>query len=128
MASKQSGEAAARRFYTTVKKHLECPRKLRRDVLLRLRSDLADYLHEHPEADDRELTAQMGEPVEFARSYIASLEPAELEAAIKKAKFIKRTVIALCCVALLLLILTFVKMIYDNQHEVILYEVESISY
>ena len=109
------GEAAAKLFCENAKNKLSCPRKIKKDLILRIESSVYDYIESQPDASYDDITAQFGSPRELADSYISSLDSDEISKAIKKAKTIKTAVIVTCIIALIALFATFAKMISDNK-------------
>ena len=109
------GEAAAKLFYKNTKNKLSCPRKIKKDLILRIESSVYDYIEGNPDASYNEIEAHFGSPRELANSYISSLDSEEICKAIKKAKTIKIAVIVTCIIALIALFATFAKMISDNK-------------
>ena len=105
------GEAAAKLFFKNAKSNLNCPRKIKKDLILRIESSVYDYIESQPDASYDDITAQFGSPRELADSYINSLDSEEISKAIKKAKTIKTAVIVTCIIALIALFATFAKMI-----------------
>ncbi len=109
------GEAAAKLFCKNTKNKLSCPRKIKKDLILRIESSVYDYIEGNPDASYDDITAHFGSPRELANSYISSLDSEEICKAIKKAKTIKIAVIVTCIIALIALFATFAKMISDNK-------------
>ena len=109
------GEAAAKLFCKNTKNKLSCPRKIKKDLILRIESSVYDYIEGNPNASYDDIEAQFGSPRELADSYISSLDSEEIGKAIKKAKAIKIAVIVTCIIALIALFATFAKMISDNK-------------
>ena len=109
------GEVAAKLFCKNTKSNLNCPRKIKKDLILRIESSVYDYIDGNPDASYNEIEAHFGSPRELADSYISSLDSDEISKAIKKAKTIKIAVIVTCIIALIALFATFAKMISDNK-------------
>ena len=121
------GEAAAKLFFKNAKNKLNCPRKIKKDLILRIESSVYDYIDGNPDASYDDIEAQFGSPRELADSYISSLDSEEISKAIKKAKTIKIAVIVTCIIALIALFATFAKMISDNSDSQYKYYEETIS-
>ena len=121
------GEAAAKLFCKNTKNKLNCPRKIKKDLILRIESSVYDYIEGNPNASYDDIEAQFGSPRELADSYISSLDSEEICKAIKKAKTIKIAVIVTCIIALIALFATFAKMISDNSDSQYKYYEETIS-
>lgn len=121
------GEVAAKLFCKNTKSNLNCPRKIKKDLILRIESSVYDYIESQPDASYDDITAQFGSPRELADSYISSLDSDEISKAIKKAKTIKIAVIVTCIIALIALFATFAKMISDNSDSQYKYHDETIT-
>ena len=121
------GEVAAKLFCKNAKNKLNCPRKIKKDLILRIESSVYDYIESQPDASYDDITAQFGSPRELADSYISSLDSDEISKAIKKAKTIKIAVIVTCIIALIALFATFAKMISDNSDSQYKYHDETIT-
>ena len=121
------GEVAAKLFCKNTKSNLNCPRKIKKDLILRIESSVYDYIESRPDASYDDITTQFGSPRELADSYISSLDSDEISKAIKKAKTIKTAVIVTCIIALIALFATFAKMISDNSDSQYKYYEETIS-
>lgn len=121
------GEVAAKLFFKNAKSNLNCPRKIKKDLILRIESSVYDYIESRPYASYDDITAQFGSPRELADSYINSLDSEEISKAIKKAKTIKIAVIVTCIIALIALFATFAKMISDNSDSQYKYHDETIT-
>ena len=121
------GEVAAKLFCKNTKSNLNCPRKIKKDLILRIESSVYDYIEGNPNASYDDIEAQFGSPRELADSYISSLDSDEISKAIKKAKTIKTAVIVTCIIALIALFATFAKMISDNSDSQYKYYEETIS-
>jgi len=69
---------AARRYFRQVNSWIPCAGKMKRDILARIRDEVAGYLDENPEADDAELRERFGAPQRIAASYVEEMDAAEL--------------------------------------------------
>ena len=121
------GEVAAKLFCKNTKSNINCPRKIKKDLILHIESSVYDYMEGNPNASYDDIEAQFGSPRELADSYISSLDSEEISKAIKKAKAIKIAVIVTCIIALIALFATFAKMISDNKDTTPVYYEETIS-
>ena len=110
-----TGAKAAKYYMKAVRHSLSCPRKLKRDMLTNLQSDVDTYLEENPGAAMEDLITRFGEPAVLSESYISSLDAGELAKAVSAAKRVRRIVLITCLIVLLLLVATFWKMIQDNE-------------
>lgn len=69
---------AARRYLREVRSWLPCSRKLKRGILEKIGSTIAEYLSEEPGADYNKLLARFGTPQQIAASYVDEMETGEL--------------------------------------------------
>ena len=116
----------ADKYLKAVKRELVCPHSLRKRSLDQLKTSLDEFLEDHPAATEADITEQFGSPADFANAFLASLDEEELKKQLKKSKRVWVIVIATCIIALLLLVLTFVKMIADNKKSHPVYITETI--
>ena len=107
--------AVADNYLKSVKRELVCPKSLRKRSLDQLKTSLDEFLEDHPTATEADIVEQFGSPADFANAFLASLDEGELKKQLKKSKRVWVIVVATCALALLLLVLTFVKMIEDNK-------------
>ncbi len=70
--------AGKKRYMRQVRSCLPWGRKIRRELLDRLRGELDGYLAENPEAGMEELRQRFGEPQQIAASYVEQMEMPEL--------------------------------------------------
>ena len=108
--------AVADNYLKAVKRELVCPKSLRKRSLDQLKTSLDEFLEDHPTATEADIVEQFGSPADFANAFLASLDEGELKKQLKKSKRIWAVVITVCVIALLLLVLTFAKMIEDNNN------------
>ena len=108
--------AFADNYLKAVKRELVCPKSLRKRSLDQLKTSLDEFLEDHPTATEADIVEQFGSPADFANAFLASLDEGELKKQLKKSKRIWAVVITVCVIALLLLVLTFAKMIEDNNN------------
>lgn len=107
--------AVAEKYLKAVKRELVCPKSLRKRSLDQLETSLDEFLEDHPTATEADIVEQFGSPADFANAFLTSLDEGELKKQLKKGKRVWVIVVATCALALLLLVLTFVKMIEDNK-------------
>lgn len=119
--------AVADNYLKAVKRELVCPKSLRKRSLGQLKTSLDEFLEDHPTATEADIVEQFGSPADFANAFLASLDEGELKKQIKKSKRIWAVVIVACAIALLLLVLTFVKMIEDNKNSHTVVVVETVN-
>lgn len=83
-------------YYRKIEKALPCSAETKKKILFDLKSNIAEYFDEYPEAEMSDIINHFGTPDLFASEYVASLEDAELNKKVHKSKWIKRGVI-ICC-------------------------------
>lgn len=86
-----------------------------------------EFLEKNPNANFDMIVERFGKPYELANSYIESLDTAQIKKALQRSKWIKTCIITLCAVILLLFIITFIKMIHDNQNTQVVFLGETVS-
>lgn len=118
--------AVADNYLKSVKRELVCPKSLRKRSLDQLKTSLDEFLEDHPTATEADIVEQFGSPADFANAFLASLDEGELKKQLKKSKRVWVIVVATCALALLLLVLTFVKMIEDNKKSQTVYITETV--
>lgn len=119
--------SVARKYYNEVKQQLSCPRKIKKKLLFYIRLSMDEFLEQNPNANFDMIVERFGKPYELANSYIESLDTAQIKKALQRSKWIKTCIITLCAVILLLFIITFIKMIHDNQNTQVVFLGETVS-
>lgn len=119
--------AVADNYLKSVKRELVCPKSLRKRSLDQLKTSLDEFLEDHPTATEADIVEQFGSPADFANAFLASLDEEKLKKQLKKSRQIWAVVITVCAIALLLLVLTFVKMIEDNKNSHTVVVVETVN-
>ena len=114
MKKTNRAKRAAKRYLREVRRNLPCSFQTKRELLLRIRDSLTDFAEERPHACYEDITEQFGEPTDVADAYFADLPAAQLRKALQTARFIRRVLIVVCVLAVLLLVITFGIMIYEN--------------
>ena len=69
--------AALRRYYRSIRDWLPCKGQQKRRILAEIRSSVASYLENHPEADFSQLEAHFGTPQQIASGYVEDLNTEE---------------------------------------------------
>ena len=67
-----------KRYIRRVRHALPCGRKVKKQFVSQLRSSIADYLHENPDADFEAVQLHFGAPKDIAASYIQEQDTAAL--------------------------------------------------
>lgn len=104
-------------YYRKIEKALPCSAETKKKILFDLKSDIAEYLDEYPEAEMSDIINHFGTPDLFASEYVASLDDAELNKKVHKSKWIKRGIIIAVAAIVLLTAITTIWVIAENsQH------------
>lgn len=90
----------SKRYLSRVRRRLTCSAASRRRLLAQGEQMVEDFLQENPGADGDALTAAFGEPEEFARQMLDTLEPGEVAAAQRRRRLVRRVSAALVALAL----------------------------
>ena len=61
-----------KRYYKAIGQALNCPRSARNSILKNVKSDIEEYLTDHPSASLEELQRMFGTPDTYAREYAAN--------------------------------------------------------
>ena len=113
-------------YYRKIEKALPCSAETKKKILFDLKSNIAEYLDEYPEAEMSDIINHFGTPDLFASEYVASLEDAELNKKVHKSKWIKRGVIIAVAVVVLLTAITTIWIIAENHKAADYYYQEDI--
>lgn len=94
---------------------MKCPRKVKQDLLTKIREDV-QIAADEGDRSVLSLESAFGAPEEIANSYILSLDQKELSVKLKKAWF-GRTILIIALSAVLLAVTIFVMMLIESgQH------------
>ncbi len=113
-------------YYRKIEKALPCSAETKKKILFDLKSNIAEYFDEYPEAEMSDIINHFGTPDLFASEYVASLEDAELNKKVHKSKWIKRGVIIAVAVVVLLTAITTIWVIAENSQDAGYYYQEDI--
>lgn len=113
-------------YYRKIEKALPCSTETKKKILFDLKSNIAEYLDEYPEAEISDIINHFGAPDLFASGYAASLEDAELNKKVHKSKWIKRGVIIAVIAVILLSAITTIWVISENSQHAGYYYQESV--
>lgn len=113
-------------YYRKIEKALPCSTETKKNILFDLKSNIAEYLDEYPEAEISDIINHFGAPDLFASGYVASLEDAELNKKVHKSKWIKRGVIIAVIAVILLSAITTIWVISENHKAADYYYQEDI--
>lgn len=113
-------------YYRKIEKALPCSAETKKKILFDLKSNIAEYFDEYPEAEMSDIINHFGTPDLFASEYVASLEDAELNKKVHKSKWIKRGVIIAVIAFILLTAITTIWVIAENSQTSVPYYSEDI--
>lgn len=113
-------------YYRKIEKALPCSAETKKKILFDLKSDIAEYLDEYPEAEMSDIINHFGTPDLFASEYVASLDDAELNKKVHKSKWIKRGIIIAVAAIVLLTAITTIWVIAENHKTADYYYQEDI--
>ncbi len=72
----------------------KCPRAFRSRLKGELKAHIADFLQEHPDADEAALAAHIGQPEEYAAAFVDGMSETECRSLLRRRRLIRGTVIA----------------------------------
>lgn len=104
-------------YYRKIEKALPCSAETKKKILFDLKSNIAEYFDEYPEAEMSDIINHFGTPDLFASEYVASLEDAELNKKVHKSKWIKRGVIIAVIAFIVIIAAAATVMIIKNNQE-----------
>lgn len=100
-----------------MRKRYPVQQKQKKKILFDLKSNIAEYFDEYPEAEMSDIINHFGTPDLFASEYVASLEDAELNKKVHKSKWIKRGVIIAVIAFIVIIAAAATVMIIKNNQE-----------
>lgn len=104
-------------YYRKIEKALPCSAETKKKILFDLKSNIAEYFDEYPEAEMSDIINHFGTPDLFASEYVASLKDAELNKKVHKSKWIKRGVIIAVIAFIVIIAAAATVMIIKNNQE-----------
>ena len=93
-----------KRYIRGVSRALPCGRKVKKQIVSQIRSSIADYLQENPNADFEAVQLHFGTPKEIAASYIHEQDAAALLNTVQ----IKKKILAIVAGTMALVLLMWV--------------------
>lgn len=95
-----SRDSALRRYYRTIRSYLPCSGKLKKQILMEIRTNISHYLEEFPEAEFSQIEARFGSPQSIAAAYVDDMDTQELLHALR----IRRKITTMLIAALLAIV------------------------
>ena len=72
----------------------KCPQAFRSRLTGELKAHIADFLQEHPDADEAAVAAHIGQPEEYAAAFVDGMSETECRSLLRRRRLIRGTVIA----------------------------------
>lgn len=69
---------ALRSYFRSIRSFLTCPRKQKKQILRELKTNIAAFLEENPQANFEAIASHFGSPQQIASTYLGDLTDAEL--------------------------------------------------
>lgn len=92
------------KYFQDIERELKADGAYKASLLEKLRSDLEDFLEEHPEATEAQLRQFFGSPEDYAREYTATLDPEELCSKVSHGRFHRKLLISVAATVLAVII------------------------
>lgn len=111
-----SRDSALRRYYQTIRSYLPCSGKLKKQILMEIRTNISHYLEKFPEAEFSQIEARFGSPQSIAAAYVDDMDTQELLHALR----IRRKITTMLIAALLAIVTmwgTVVTAAYIDAHQ-----------
>lgn len=116
------------RYYKEVEKALKCSPKAKEDILNNMKSDIEDYITEHPAVTESEIRLKFGEPQQYADEFLATLDKKELSRKVWLSRIGLKFWIISALIMIILLALTIIGIIIRNERTKPEYYSEEIVY
>lgn len=111
-------------YLKQVKKY--CPLSFRKKLITELKSDLLDFLNDHPDSTLENIYQHFGTPETFASEYILAMDNEQRQKLIHRSKWNKRCVLAGAILIVLIIFTAAVWIVHENSQHVLLYYSEEI--
>lgn len=95
-----NSEALFRRYYRQIRSLLPCSRKEKRRILNEIKTNIAAYREQHPEAEPNAVLTHFGTPLTIAAAYIDQMDTAALLKGLQLRRKILSIVLILAAVIL----------------------------
>ena len=116
------------RYYKEVEKALKCSSKAKKEILNNMKSDIEDYIVEHPAATESEIRLKFGEPQQYADEFLATLDKKELSRKVWLNRIGLKFWIISALIMALILALTIIGIIIRNEKSKPEYYSEEVNY
>lgn len=110
-----SRNSALRRYYRIIRSYLPCSGKLKKQILMEIRTNISNYLEEFPAAEFSQIEARFGTPKSIAAAYVDDMDTQELLHALR----IRRKITIIVVAAVLIIMAMWsavVSAAYINAH------------
>lgn len=95
-----SRNSALLRYYRIIRSYLPCSGKLKKQILMEIRTNISHYLEEFPDAEFPQIEARFGSPQSIAAAYVDDMNTQELLSALR----IRRKIATMLVAALLAIV------------------------
>lgn len=90
-------------YYREISAWLPCGGRLKRKIMCRIRSNVAAYLEENPDANMEEIEHRFGAPKEIAAAFVSDLDAGELLTALR----VRRRIVAAVLAAVMFVVVSW---------------------
>ena len=98
-----SSDSALRRYYRIIRSYLPCSGKLKKKILIEIRTNICNYLEEFPEAEFSQIEARFGTPLSISAAYVDDMNTLELLSTLR----IRRRIIKFVICSLILILIAW---------------------
>lgn len=93
---------ALRSYFRSIRNHLTCSRKQKKQILSELKTNITTFLEEHPQTDFQMIQSHFGSPQQIASTYLSDLTDAEL---LHKLQIRKKVIAIIACLMAAILVI-----------------------
>ena len=102
-------------YFRRVESHLDCPRKVRKQLMERVRRAAEEFVAERPDATREEVEEYLGDPKEVAQEMMKTLDPEESERYQKSKKVTRMLIYGIIAAVVIILALGFIHLTLDTR-------------
>ncbi len=121
-------EKFLKNYYKKVRKELKCPRKMKKEILANMKSDIEEYFAEFPDETESGFIDRFGEPKQYAKIYITTLNNDVLKKKLSRNVFGLRLWLFSIIIMLLIFIAVLIGMIRWNKRTTPVFYTQEIVY